>query len=482
MTGYPPRDLLLDPGFVDAAIATTGALAKTLREGPTVIAGTIGHSPLRTPGHPGLFNVAAVLDGGRVRAATAKRLLPIYDVFLEPRWFAPGPPGEPIPLAGESTGLLVCEDLWDDGYPAHPAEHLTSLGARVLVCISASPFRSGVYEKRFRLAGRHGVPLVFVNLVGANDELVFDGGSFVADARGRVVEALPRFEEAVAVVDLDDARPIEIAQQPEPEELFRALTLGVRDFVRKNGLKRAFLGLSGGVDSALVACVAREALGPDAVTAIALPSRYTDPRSTETARELAAALGIGFEVVEIEPLHAAAESVLGHLIVGDYGAKADENVQARLRGMALMAHVNCRGGVLLNTSNKTEIALGYGTLYGDMAGTLSVIGDLTKPQIYDVARWYDAGRGVIPSFILERPPSAELRPEQVDPFDYPREAPIVEALVQGTPIPPGASPDDVARYRRLLRSSEHKRWQAGIVLKTSEKAFGTGRIIPVSRV
>jgi NAD+ synthase (glutamine-hydrolysing) len=423
-----------------------------------------------------------VLDGGRVAATVAKRLLPIYDVFHEPRWFVPGPPSDPVVVAGARVGLLVCEDLWDEGYDAHPAEDLVARGADVIVCISASPFRAGVYAKRFHLAGRHNVPLVFVNLVGANDEVVFDGGGFVADGRGRVVHALPRFEERVAVVDLAEARPVEVAPEPEAEEIFRALALGVGDFCRKNGLGHVFLGLSGGVDSALVACVAREALGPGAVTAVALPSRYTDPRSTEAARDLAARLGIGFEVRSIEPLHRAAEAALGDLVSDEGSSTVAENVQARLRALALMAYVNARGGVLLNTSNKTELALGYGTLYGDMAGTLAVVGDLTKPQIYDVARWYDRGRGVIPPFVLERAPSAELRPDQVDPFDYPREAPVVEALVRGEPVPPGASDEDLARYRRLLRAAEHKRWQSGIVLKESEKAFGTGRLIPVTRV
>lgn len=441
--------------------------------------GTIARAPSATPLHPGLYNVAAVLDGGRVTASVAKQLLPVYDVFLEPRWFVPGPPSEPVTIAGTRVGLLVCEDLWDDGYPIHPPEALVARGADVLVCISASPFRAGVYERRFALAGRHGLPVVFANDVGANDELIFDGGSFVADARGRVVAALERFDEEVAVVDLDDASPIEIEIAPEPEELFRALTLGVRDFCRKNGLRHAFLGLSGGVDSALVACIAREALGAHAVTAVALPSRYTDPRSTETARELAAALGIDFEVVPIEPLHAAAETALGDLLAGDEGLAVAENVQARLRAVALMAFVNRRGGVLLNTSNKTELTLGYGTLYGDMAGTVSVLGDVTKPRIYEMARWYDAGRGVIPEFILERPPSAELRPDQVDPFDYPTDAPAVEGLVQNTAVPGDVDAD---RFRRLYRASEHKRWQSGIVLKVSEKAFGTGRLVPVTKV
>jgi NAD+ synthase (glutamine-hydrolysing) len=248
--------------------------------------------------------------------------------------------------------------------------------------------------------------------------------------------------------------------------LYRALVLGVRDFAHKNGLNRAFVGLSGGIDSAVVAVIAAEALRPERVTAVAIPSRYTDPRSTACAQELATALGVQFEVVELEPLHAAAEAALGHLLKGGTSA---ENIQARLRAMILMGFVNRYGGMLLNTSNKTELALGYATLYGDMAGTLCPIADVTKPQVVALARWIDSTRGVIPRFTLERPPSAELKPGQVDPFDYAAIAPALEQLVQQN------------RSNAALRRSEHKRWQMGVVLKVSRKAFGSGRMIPITR-
>ena len=245
------------------------------------------------------------------------------------------------------------------------------------------------------------------------------------------------------------------------------MALGVRDFARKNRLERAFLGLSGGVDSAVTAVIAAEALGPERVTAVAIPSRYSDPRSTSSARALANALGIGFEVVELEPLHAAAETALGDLLA--HGTAA-ENVQARLRAIVLMAFVNRYGGMLLNTSNKTELTVGYGTLYGDMAGTLCPIADLTKPEIYALAGWIQQTRGeIIPSFIIERPPSAELKPDQVDPFDYPAIAPVLERLIREN------------RSNAAIRRSEHKRWHMGVILKVSEKAFGTGRMIPITR-
>ena len=476
VTGYPPRDLLLDSNFVARAVKTTEEIARELADGPPVILGTVASSGSATPGHPGLWNAAALLRDGRVAALVAKRLLPAYDVFHEPRWFVSGTAKPPVEIASRRLGLLVCEDLWDEGYPVHPGADLLAAGAEILVAISSSPFRSGVLERRHHHARRQGAPVVFVNAVGANDELIFDGGSFVIDARGEVIASLPRFAEAVEVVDLEGGGLVAPEMGTE-EELWTALVLGVRDFAAKNGLARLFLGLSGGVDSALVALIAAEAVGPSRVTAVAIPSRHTDKRSTESARELAATLGIDFEEIPLEPLHEEARRTLSGLLLDDTGT-TDENLQARLRALILTAFVNRRGGLLLNTSNKTEISLGYGTLYGDLAGTLAVIGDLTKLQVYGVARWLVAsGRVAIPPFILERPPSAELKPDQVDPFDYPTVAPAVEDLIQGRLGGPEAE-----RWRRALLASEHKRWQHGIVLKVSEKAFGTGRMMPVTRM
>ena len=471
--GYPPRDLLLDPAFVDRALAATEDLARDLAGGPPAIVGTLARSGAVTPGHPGLWNAAALLADGEVQTVVAKRLLPAYDVFHETRWFRPGPPSSPLEIAGRRVGLLICEDLWDEGYPEHPAAELAAAGADLLIAISSSPYRRGILARRMGHAARTGLPLVYVNAVGANDELIFDGRSFVTDSTGALLASLPAFREAVEVVDLT-ASPLELTEEPPPEEeLFEALTLGVRDFTAKNGLRRVFLGLSGGVDSALVACIAAAAVGPEAVTALALPSRHTDPRSTESARELAAALEIGFEVIPLDPLHAAARAALPEDL---QGGTVDENLQARLRMLVLTAWVNRHGGLLLNTSNKTELSLGYGTLYGDMGGTLSVLGDVTKPEVYAMARWVSAHRVPIPPFILDRPPSAELRPDQVDPFDYPTLAPAVEALVQGHPPETGA-----ARFDRLLHAAEHKRWQHGVILKVSDRAFGTGRMMPITR-
>jgi NAD+ synthetase len=464
--GYPPRDILFDPSFVEAVAEATADLAWRAMDGPPAVVGTLTHSGRQPPHHPGLHNAAVLLEGGKASPVAAKRLLPTHDVFFEARWFVPGPSLPPRTLADHQIGFLVCEDLWDEGHEVQPGAELLADGAEVLVCLSASPYHQQIMAQRLHHARRQRCPLVYTNLCGATDELIFDGRSFVVGRDGALLAQLAGFEEEIRVVDLDSETRAEEPDMEREEELYRALVLGVRDFCQKNRLKRAFLGLSGGIDSAVVASIAAEAIGPDRVTAVAIPSRYTDPRSTTYAQDLAGALGIGFEVVELESLHATAEAVLAALLEGGTAA---ENVQARLRAMILMGFVNRYGGLLLNTSNKTELALGYATIYGDMAGTLCPIADLTKPQVVTLAHWITAQRNVIPDFILERPPSAELRLDQVDPFDYPKIAPEMERLVQQN------------RSDWALRRSEHKRWHMGVVLKVSEKAFGTGRLIPITR-
>jgi NAD+ synthase (glutamine-hydrolysing) len=436
--------------------------------------------------------VAAVLQGGHVEARAAKRLLPAYDVFHEPRWFLAGEGGSPIDLAGRRLGLLVCEDLWDEGYPVHPPSQLREAGAELLVCVAALPFRRGMAGGRLAHARRTRLPIVHVSAVGAQDELVFDGRSFVMDAAGHVVAQLPAFEESVEVVDVpitrspdaltDDGgslpepaggapRATSSAEGPQPDphdldELHDALVLGIRGFAVKNRLGRAFLGLSGGIDSALVARLAVDALGPGRVGAVAIPSRHTDPASTGAAREIASTLAIPLDVVDLESIHATAAEALASFLDGTAeGRLADENLQARLRMVILMAHVNRHRGFLLNTSNKTELSLGYGTLYGDLAGALAPIADLTKLDVVALARHL----GGFPAFVLERPPTAELSPGQVDPFDYAVEAPRLEVLVQSH------------RSDAALRRSEHKRGQFGVILKVTETAFGSGRMVPVTR-
>lgn len=476
LVGYPPRDLLLDPGFVAAAFEAGREAARRTAAGPPCLVGGLGRAPERLPQHPSLANCALLLAGGAVAHVQPKRLLPSYEVFLEARWFLPGSASEPFVVAGVRCGALVCEDVWDEGYPAHPAASLAAKGAEALLALVASPWRAGIPAERLRAARRHRKPIAFVNAVGVRDELVFDGGSFALSGEGDELARLPRLAEGVEVADLDGGGAAPPAPPAAPEaELFAALAFGVRGFVEGNGLPSVVLGLSGGVDSALVAAIAVEALGPSRVTALHLPSRFTEPRSTGAARQVAAALGIRLEERPIEPLLGPCEGALGDLLDGSAaGRRAHENLQARLRMAVLAAHVNRHGGLLLNASNKTELALGYGTLWGDLAGLLSPIGDLPKTEVTRLARWVAGTRGTIPEFVLERAPTAELAEGQVDPFDYEEVAPRVEALVSY------AGGGDEA-LRAAVRRAEGKRVVHGIVLKVSRVSFGSGRLVPVTR-
>ncbi|MEZ6184446.1 MAG: NAD(+) synthase [Planctomycetota bacterium] len=428
------------------------------------------------PARPRLLNAAVLLHGRQVRAVRGKRLLPGTDVFSEPRYFAPGEPAPPLELGGRRVGLLVCEDLWDEVYPESPATELVAQGADLLLCLNASPFRRGVLAERLRLARRPGVDLAYVNAVGAQDELIFDGGSFAVGADGQLRALLPTCEEALAVVDLQGPPP-RVTLPDDGLRTHQALLLGIRDFLDKNRLPGAVVGVSGGVDSALVLALATEALGPGRVRALHLPLRYTSAESRALSRALCRNLGVELLELDLQGTHEAAERELAGALPRGLAGKAAENVQARLRGLALMTYVNQVGGVLLNTSNKTELALGYGTLYGDLAGGLSPIGDLTKPEVYAHCRRFYAD--VIPSGILTRPPTAELRPGQTDPFDYDRVGPGVEALIQGRE-PQDATPTELADWRRRIRAAEFKRRQAPPVLKLSDRAFGRGWRLPLT--
>ncbi len=459
--GYPPRDIVYDSSFVDAVVAATEDLARQSKGLPPMLVGSFALSGKKLFLHPALHNIAYLIHDGEMRIAQVKQLLPVYDVFYEPRWFIPGEKTlPPIEIAGKKLGILICEDMWDEEYPIHPGAELKAMGADALVCMSAAPFHKGSLQDRVHHASRQGLPIAFVDLIGGNDELVFDGGSFIL-GHGK----LNRFEEQVKLFDWNLECGEWDVERETAQDIFHALVLGMRDFAHKNRLKQAFIGLSGGIDSSVAAVIAAEALGAENLTGIAIPSRYTDPRSTEAARELASNLGIGFEVVELESMHKAMENALGSLAEGVGG----ENIQARLRMMILMSYVNQRGGFLVNTSNKTELTLGYSTLYGDMAGAISPLGDVTKPEVYELARYINVTRDIISRYVLERKPSAELKPEQVDPFDYDTLAPELEKMVLAN------------ESNAAMRASEHKRGQMGVVLKVSEKAFGSGRMMPITR-
>ncbi len=514
LCGYPPRDLIDRPAFQREAARALRSLARRTKE-TALLVGTFLPNPRRT-GKP-FFNAAVLLHRGRIRAVAKKLLLPTYDVFDEARHFEPGTSGIVVPFGGERLGLSICEDLWNDKdfwrsrrlYRLDPGEEMVRRGATLILNISASPFSEGKPRLRRRMLARLSrdgrVPVAYVNLVGGNDELVFDGGTIVLDGRGKVAARGALFAEDFLVVDLPKGpaprgvvpvaggAPEDLPDDAEGnalESLRRALVLGIRDYAGKCGFATAILGLSGGIDSALVASLAVDALGGANVTGFGLPSPYSSPGSVEDARTLAANLGIRFELLPIDRSFAAAKEALAPLFSGRPEDVTEENIQSRLRGLLLMAVSNKLGPLLLTTGNKSELAVGYCTLYGDMSGGLAPISDLPKTRVYELARYLNAraGRPLIPEESLEKPPSAELRPDQTDqdslpPYDV-LDA-ILEALVErnlsaATTARRVRAP--LALVRKIagqLDRAEYKRAQAAPGLKVSMKAFGTGRRIPI---
>jgi NAD+ synthase (glutamine-hydrolysing) len=505
LCGYPPRDFLDEKGFLDRcarALAELAAPADWSR-GIAVVVGFPEASP-EAPA-PGIYNSAALIEGGKVAAVGRKSLLPTYDVFDETRYFAPAPASTVALAQGVDlpVGLSICEDIWNDKrfwvkprYARDPIAEMAGAGARVIVNVSASPYAIGKPALRERMiaasARDNGEAIAYVNQVGGNDSLIFDGGSLLVGRGGQVVARAPLFEEALVVASPDDP-PVPAVSAPVPEEVLRALVLGVRDYVRKCGRSAAVVGLSGGIDSALTACVAADALGPKNVLGVAMPSRYSSGHSREDARVLAAALGIDFIEVGIEPMHAAFLDTLAPHVAArgqTLGDLTEQNLQARIRGQVLMAFSNQFGGLVLSTGNKSELAVGYCTLYGDMAGGLAVIGDLPKTLVYPVARAYNhrAGREVIPERTFTKPPSAELKPNQTDqdtlpPYD------VLDDILAGYiedrlgPEEIAARGHDTATVKRVIGmvvGSEYKRRQAAPVLKVSAKAFGEGRRLPIA--
>jgi NAD+ synthase (glutamine-hydrolysing) len=477
VTGYPPEDLLLRPSFVRAAEATTREVAAAA-DGLVTLVGT----PWSVDG--GLANVCAVCEGGEIRALYRKRLLPNYGVFDEERYFEPG--GEPVvlPLAGIDVGLSVCEDVWRP----EPAAELAAAGARLLVNLSASPFHVGKAETREAMlaerARTNGVPLAFCNLVGGQDELLFDGHSAVIGADGTVLARAPGFEEHLLVVEVGQPGTL-VPFEPELDQMRLALVLALRDYVGKNGFRDVVLGLSGGIDSALVAALAVEALGPERVHCVSMPSRYSSEGTKGDAQRLAESIGCDFRELPIEPLVGAFHD----LGVGTTGLAA-ENLQARVRGMTLMSLSNEHGWLVLATGNKSELSVGYSTLYGDLAGGFALIKDVFKTDVFRLARHLNAraGRELIPHSILERPPSAELRSEQRDedslpPYD--ELDPVLEAYVEldhsrEELLAEGHDPTVVERALSLIDRAEYKRRQAPPGVKLRPKAFGRDRRIPIT--
>jgi NAD+ synthetase len=498
IVGYCPRDLLFRRRFIEAADRALADLARS-SGAMGIVVGTVGTNPSRV-GRP-FTNEAVLVANGGVVARVRKTLLPAYDVFDEARYFEPGGPTGPVAFRGRRIGLIVCEDLWRDpveggarGYAQDPVAELARKGCELLINVSASPFSSEKPALReglvSRTAAQTGLPLFLCNLVGGNDEVLFDGRSVAVDGRGRLLARAPAFEEATIVVD--DAAPAREApplpDADDPAELHAALVMGLADYARKSGFTRAHLGLSGGIDSALVAVLAVDALGAEAVRGFALPGPFSSPGSLRDATELARALGIRIDTMGIGRTYDdAVATVAEGLGPAPFGV-TEENVQSRIRGLLLMAVANRTGSLLLSTGNKSELAVGYCTLYGDLCGGLAVISDVYKTDVYRLARWIKRTRGLIPDSSLDRPPSAELRPNQTDQDSLPPYDVLDAILREHLENELGARDlvllgHDEATVRRVLgmvARNEFKRHQAPCGLRVSRKAFGQGRRVPIA--
>jgi len=496
-TGYPPRDLLLKSGFLKGNLALLDRLAAAT--GKTgLLVGYVGENAKR-PGREAT-NSVALLQNGRILATRTKTLLPTYEVFDEDRYFEPATENAPVEFDGQKIGLTICEDVWNDEdfwrdrrYRRNPAVELVEAGAGVIFNASASPWHLGKNQMRFdmlhSLVAKTRTPLIYCNLAGGNDELVFDGCSLVFNAAGILVARGELFAEDFIVVDTDATEAALPDTSGDEEKVFKALVLGLRDYIHKCGFKSVVLGLSGGVDSALTACLAVAALGAANVRGVSLPSQFSSRGSLDDARALGERLGIQHDVISIQPLFEAVKAQLKEVFAGRPEDTTEENIQARLRGVTLMALSNKFGSLLLTTGNKSELAVGYCTLYGDMCGGLAVISDVPKTMVYRLARWINRDKEIIPTASITKPPSAELRPNQTDQDSLPPydvldailDAYVVEGKSAAEIIARGFHEAIVKRVVRLIDLNEYKRRQAAPGLKVTSKAFGVGRRIPIAQ-
>jgi len=500
LCGYPPRDLLERAWFIAQAREAVDRLLEISRLYPAT--GILVGAPLPTgrPNGKGLYNTALLIADGRVLFQQNKSLLPTYDVFDEARYFDPARSVAVVPFRDEILGVTICEDAWTDPelwlrfpYDSDPVAALADAGATLLINISASPFRAGKEVIRARLisghARKHRLPFLFVNQVGANDELIFDGRSLFMDCLGRPVAVFPAFEEHVVTVDSSDQAPRDAyTPQPTIETVYRALLLGIRDYARKTGFRQVVLGLSGGIDSAVTCCLAVAALGPENVLGVTMPGPFSSEGSIEDSRTLANNLGIRFQIIPIMNVHAAYLASLTPFFEGRPPDVAEENIQARIRGNTLMALSNKFGYLVLTTGNKSELAVGYCTLYGDMSGGLAVIADVPKTMVYELARYINRDGEVIPQASLTKPPSAELRPNQTDQDTLPPYE-VLDAILKlyvdegrslAEIVAEGHDQRTAAWVLRTVDRNEYKRWQAAPGLKVTSKAFGMGRRMPVA--
>jgi NAD+ synthase (glutamine-hydrolysing) len=511
--GYPPADFLEKPGFLARCRTAVDELAAATRELPTAVLAGVALAAPAGSGKPGVpadrpssvgwkpaVNAAVLLDRGRLLLEQHKRLLPFYDVFDEQRYFCPGRSQQVIELDGVRLGITICEDAWNDKnfwprrlYSIDPMEEIMAQHPELHINLSSSPFWHSKRELRRQMlasiASRDGIPVLMCNQVGGNDSLIFDGSSMALNGRGEVIAQAASFEEDLVIVDPYHAAPIAEAPEDDTEAACQALVLGTRDYLHKCGFRKAIVALSGGIDSALVAAIATEALGAENVLGVGMPSPYSSQGSIDDSRRLAANLGIRFELISISELFQDFKLALGPLFGGMAEDITEENIQPRIRGTLLMALSNKLGALVLSTGNKSEMAVGYCTLYGDMVGALAVIGDLVKTRVYAVCRWLNRNGEIIPPAILEKPPSAELRPGQMDTDSLPPYEildPILEAYVERYETPEhiaaahGYPLDLVRQVVRLVERSEYKRQQAAPVLKVTSKSFGTGRRFPIA--
>ena len=486
LTGYPPQDLLLREQFLKRTANALDEIAKQTST-PMILGSTLVDNS-------DLFNCSFLCENGKIVGYYKKILLPTYDVFDEDRYFKSG--SEPsvfeLTISGQSQriGLQICEDLWDHNYSKDLAESIKEIGADIIINISASPFGDDRLIERSNLikakAQKTRLPFVYCNMVGSQDELIFDGQSLVYGPDGNLIAKGKAFEEDLLIVDLKETNQINLPRTKREESLYKALILGVKDYFSKTGHHQAVIGLSGGIDSSLTACIAVEALGKNNVYGISMPSKFSSSHSMGDAQALAGNLGIDFREIPINSIVESFEALMAPDLDKNNIGVAEENIQSRIRGNILMALSNKHGWLVLSTGNKTEMAMGYCTLYGDMNGGLSVISDLSKEDVYKISKWLNtsSGKNIIPENSITKPPSAELRPDQVDPFDYDIVSPLVSALIDNEKSPSelvknGADIDLVKNISTRITLNEYKRRQAAPGLRVSSKAFGMGRRIPI---
>ena len=500
LTGYPPQDLLERPAFLEAAEAELARLA--VESAPlriAILCGTVEVADFNEGKR--VWNSAAMLQRGKVVFRQHKMLLPNYDVFDEQRYFRSAESQELATLGATPVAVTICEDAWNDQtfwerrlYQRDPVQELSLAGAKAILSINASPYHVGKRAQREQIfaatARRHGLPLVYVNQVGGNDQLVFDGSSFAMDATGKIIAAAPSFKEDLIFANFHTGTGDQRPSHPEEiDAVYEALVLGTRDYFAKTGFRKALLGLSGGIDSALVACIAVEALGKENVTGVAMPGPYSSDHSLTDAKAMAEILGIHCPTISINAGYAAMIETLQPAFAGAAPDLTEENLQSRLRGMTLMALSNKTGALVLSTGNKSETAVGYATLYGDMCGGLSVISDIAKMKVYELCRVANRRlNNAIPESVFTKPPSAELRPDQKDSDSLP-EYPVLDAIlelyVEKMMSPPRIAEKlslSLALVRDVTRKvdrTEYKRQQAAPGLKVTTKAFGFGRRLPI---